>query len=204
MAKAIARAVLVLAILCVAGCAGGRNINTQPMTQNSAATAGPAAPAAPVPPPDEMRLDSGDKVRVAVVGADTLNGEYDVDLSGSIGLPLIGAVAAAGNTPKQLEAAIARKLRDQKLMDNPQISVGLVSGRPFYALGEVKSPGEYPYRAGLNIINAVATAGGFTNRAEQEFVFLRRAGQPDELKVPLASAMPMGPGDIIRVPLRVF
>ena len=87
---------------------------------------------------------------------------------------------------------------------DPQVSVTLVSARPFYILGEVQKPGEYPYQGGLDIVSAIATAGGFTYRAEQTFVFVRRAGARDEIQVPLSSALPVGPGDVVRVPGRSF
>ena len=204
---ALARAAAALLLFCLAACANeAGTYNTQPMTQRSVAA--PAAAAAPAqttarPAPD-LALGSGDKVRVAVAGAEKLNGEYEIDLSGALPLPLIGAVPAGGRTAKQVQAEIAQRLRDDKLMENPNVTVTLAEGRPFYALGEVKNPGKYPYTAGLNIISAIATAGGFTNRAEQDYVFVRHPGQPDEVKVPIATALPVEPGDIIRVGARVF
>lgn len=197
---AISRALAALALLCLTGCAAS-SYNAVPMTQ----TAAPAAAAAPpvAVRPQDLRLSAGDKVRVTVAGADRLDGEYAIDLSGALARPLVGAVPAAGLTAKQLEAAIAGRLRAEKLMEHPQVTVALVEA-PFYALGEVRKPGKYPYVAGLNIISAIATAGGFTPRAEQDFVFVRHAGQPDEAKVPIASALPVTPGDIIRVGIRVF
>jgi protein involved in polysaccharide export with SLBB domain len=198
---AIARALGALLLLCLCACApAAGTYNAQPMTQHSAAV--PAA--AKVSAPQEMALGSGDKVRVGVAGAEKLNGEYEIDLSGALSLPLIGAVNAAGKTAGQVQAEIGQRLRDEKLMENPNVSVALAEGRPFYALGEVKNPGKYPYVAGLNIISAIATAGGFTTRAEQDYVFVRHPGQSDEVKVPLASALAVEPGDIIRVGARVF
>ena len=198
---AIARRVAVIALLSLAAaCTQTGTYNTVPMTQPAAAPA-PAGAAVAAP---ALKFASGDKVRVSVAAAEKLNGVYEIDLSGAIPLPLIGAVAAAGKSPAEVQGEIARRLKDEKLMDNPNVSVALAEGRPFYALGEVKNPGKYPYVAGLNIISAIATAGGFSNRAEQEFVFVRHPGQPSELKVPLSSALPLEPGDIVRVGARVF
>jgi protein involved in polysaccharide export with SLBB domain len=197
---ATARAFAALLTLCLIACSNeAGTYNTTPMTQRSA-----ALPAGAAAPPQELVLGAGDKVRVGVAGAEKLNGEYAIDLSGALSLPLIGVVTAAGKTPKQVQAEIAQRLRDEKLMENPSVSVALAEGRPFYVLGEVKNPGKYPYVAGLNIISAVATAGGFSGRAEQDFVFVRHPGQPDEVRVPIASALPVQPGDIVRVGARVF
>jgi protein involved in polysaccharide export with SLBB domain len=197
---ATARALALFLTLCLIACSNeAGTYNSVPMTRQSAALPAGAAVSA-----QEMVLGGGDKVRVGVAGAEKLNGEYDIDLSGALSLPLIGVVAAGGKTPKQVQAEIAQRLRDEKLMENPSVSVALAEGRPFYVLGEVKNPGKYPYEPGLNIISAVATAGGFGGRAEQDFVFVRHPGQPDEVKVPLASALPVQPGDIVRVGARVF
>jgi protein involved in polysaccharide export with SLBB domain len=198
---AIARTIAVLAALCLGACSQYGAYNTAPMTQTAPPAAAGGTPAAAAQP---LKFASGDKVRVGVAGAEKLNGEYEIDLSGAMQLPLLGVVAAAGKTPAEVQAEIAKRLKDEKLMDNPNVSVALAEGRPFYALGEVKNPGKYPYVAGLNIISAIATAGGFTNRAEQEYVFVRHPSQPNELKVPLASALPVEPGDIIRVGARMF
>jgi polysaccharide export outer membrane protein len=155
-------------------------------------------------PVREFRLGSGDKIRVVVFGADKLGGEYTVELDGSVSLPLIGVVPASGGSLADLQGRIATRLRQEKLVDDPQVSVELLETRPFYILGEVEKPGEYPYRAGLNVISAVATAGGFKYRADQDYIYLRRAGEQQEAKVPMASAAPVYPGDIVRVPGRFF
>lgn len=151
-----------------------------------------------------FRLGSGDRIRVKVFGAEQISGDYDIDLSGGLALPLAGTIHAAGKTPAELGSDIAAQLHEQHLVDKPQVSIEVIATRPFYILGEVEKPGEYPYRAGLNIVSAVATAGGFRYRADQGFVYVRRGGQGPEVKVPFASAAPIFPGDIIRVPARYF
>lgn len=151
-----------------------------------------------------FRLGSGDKVRVKVFGADQISGDYEVDLSGGLAMPLAGTIAASGKTPAELGNEIATQLREQHLVDKAQVSVEVVSTRPFYILGEVEKPGEYPYRAGLNIVSAVATAGGFRYRADESYVYVRRGGQGEETKIPFDSAAPIFPGDIIRVPAHYF
>jgi protein involved in polysaccharide export with SLBB domain len=160
--------------------------------------------AASTQPPAEFLLGSGDRVRINVFGADQISGEYQVDLSGGLAVPLAGTIPAIGITPKELGDRIAAKLREQHMMDNAQVSVEVLATRPFYILGEVEKPGEYLFHAGLNIVSAVATAGGFRYRADQTYVLIRRGGQDDEVRVPFSSAAPIFPGDIIRVPGRFF
>jgi polysaccharide biosynthesis/export protein len=155
-------------------------------------------------PSGEFLLGSGDRVRINVFGADQISGEYQLDLSGGLAVPLAGTIPANGITPKELGDRIAARLREQHMIDNPQVSVEVLATRPFYILGEVEKPGEYPFHAGLNIVSAVATAGGFRYRADQTYVLIRHGGQDEEVRVPFASAAPVFPGDIIRVPGRFF
>lgn len=154
--------------------------------------------------PTEYRLGLGDKVRVRVYGADQIGGEFPVDLSGSIDLPLVGVVKAEGLTAPELKKEIAQSLRKESIMQDPQVSVDLVAASPFYVLGEVEKSGEYPYHPGLNVVSAIATAGGFRYRADQDKVFVRRRGQTSEIALPTLSAAPVYPGDIVRVPGRFF
>lgn len=154
--------------------------------------------------PQELRLGPGDHVRVTVFGADQISGEYAVDLAGNLAVPLAGTVPAQGLTSIELAKAIGTRLRDAHIVNNPQVSIEVVSTRPIYILGEVEKPGEYPFHAGLNVVSAVAVAGGFKYRADQDYVYVRRGGQGEEIKVPFASAAPVYPGDIVRVPDRNF
>lgn len=151
----------------------------------------------------EYRLGSGDKVRVITYGEDSLSGEFFVGGSGRVALPLIGEVAALGLTSAEFEDAIEAKLREGYLRE-PRVSVEILNYRPFYILGEVNSPGTYPYTSGLTVRNAVATAGGFTYRANQRKVFIKRAGDEEEREYPLEGITPVAPGDTIRIAERFF
>lgn len=152
----------------------------------------------------DFKLASDDKIHVTVFGADQISGDYVVNPAGNVDIPLAGTIPAVGATLNQLTQLIATRLRDEHMVTNPQVSISLVSTRPFYILGEVDKPGAYPYHQGLNIVSAVATAGGFKYRADQDHVFIRRDGKGDEIELPFASAAPIYPGDIIRVPDRNF
>jgi polysaccharide biosynthesis/export protein len=148
-------------------------------------------------------LGPNDRVRVKVYGEPDITGEYEVDTNGQISVPLAGHIGAAGLTTKQLERAIAAALA-KGIVRDPRVNVEVALYRPYYILGEVKKSGEYPYRLGLTVIDAVATAGGFTYRANENKVYLRRAGASTEETFSLDNPVPVFPGDNIRVPERYF
>lgn len=152
---------------------------------------------------DAYRLGAGDKVRVTTYGEASLTGQFDVSGSGMIALPLVGEVMARGLTTTELQASIATALKDGYLRD-PRVSVEVLTYRPFYILGEVTRPGEYPYSSGLTVLNAVATANGFTYRANTKHVLIRRAGEATEHDYPLTGTIPVTPGDTIRIKERLF
>ena len=148
-------------------------------------------------------LDSGDRLRIVVFGQEGLSNSYAVDASGQITLPLIGAVAARHVTPAALSRDIAAKLR-QGYIREPHVAVEIEAYRPFFILGEVALPGQYPYVPNMTVENAVAIAGGFTPRATRQFVKLNRTliGEPAQARVPLTH--PVRPGDTVVVAERWF
>lgn len=172
-----------------------------------AQTAPPAA-VAPAGPPvaavePDYQLGSGDKVRVTVYGETSLSGEFFVTGSGMVSLPLIGEVRAAGLSVRQFQEAVQNALSDGYLKE-PRVSAEVLNFRPYYILGEVSKPGTYPYISGLTVLNAVATAGGFTYRADKGKVFIKRNGESEEHKVPLDPSTTAAPGDTIRIGERFF
>lgn len=152
---------------------------------------------------EEYRLGSGDKLRLIVFNEEDLSGEFVVDGSGQVSLPLIGEVPAAGLTVRELQRSIETALSNGYLND-PKVSAEVMNYRPFYILGEVNKPGTYAYSDGLTVLNAVATAEGFTYRANKNIVFIRRDGEDDEAKVSLTSSTMVQPGDTIRIAERLF
>jgi polysaccharide export outer membrane protein len=148
-------------------------------------------------------LDSGDKLRVVVFGQDGLTNSYGVDAGGSITMPLIGAVRARGMTPAELSAAIGARLR-QGYIREPHVAVEIEAYRPFFILGEVTYPGQYPYVANMTVETAVAIAGGFTPRALHDTVEISRGagGQTVRRSVPVNA--PVRPGDTVMVAERWF
>ncbi len=153
---------------------------------------------------DEYRLGANDRIRVTVYGEDDLSGEYEVDAAGVVSLPLIGEVQVLNFTVRQFERQVEERFADGYLV-NPRVNAEVATYRPFYILGEVNNAGQYPYEPGMTIVKAVTTAGGFTYRANRRRVFItRRGGQDEEVAVPASSVVPIMPGDVIRVPERIF
>jgi polysaccharide export outer membrane protein len=150
------------------------------------------------------RLGSGDKIRVVVYTETDLSGEYLVDGAGLVQLPLLGQMQAAGLTIHDFQAQMVAKFVSEDYLKNPRVSVEVENYRPFYIIGEVKSPGQYPYVSGMNALNAVALAGGFTYRANDSSIYLRRAGETREVKMPADQTTRINPGDIIRIDERLF
>ena len=168
-----------------------------------------AAPARAQQPPSaaaqdgDYLLGSSDKVRVTVYGEPTLSGEFFVTGSGMVSLPQIGEVKASGLSLRQFQDAVQRSLSDGYLKE-PRVSAEVLTFRPFYILGEVTKPGTYPYTSGLTVMNAVATAGGYTYRAEKRQVFVKRNGASEETKMELTPSVTVAPGDTIRIGERFF
>jgi polysaccharide export outer membrane protein len=152
---------------------------------------------------EEYRLGVADKVRVNVFGEAALTGEFLVGGNGKISLPLIGETQASGLTISEFQAEVAEALRNGFITE-PRVSAEVLNYRPFYLLGEVNSPGEYPYTNSLTVLNAVATAGGFTYRADNRRVYIKRADADAEAEYPLTTATRVAPGDTIRIRERLF
>jgi polysaccharide export outer membrane protein len=152
---------------------------------------------------DSYILGPNDRIRLKVYGETDITGEYEIDNTGQVSIPLAGHIKAAGATTRQLEKSIASAL-SKGIVRDPRVNVEIAQYRPYYILGEVKKSGEYPYRHGLTVMDAVASAGGFTYRANENKVFLRRSGAGAEETYPLDAPVPVFPGDNIRIPERYF
>lgn len=151
----------------------------------------------------EYRLGSGDKIRVITFGEAALTGEFYVGGSGKVSLPLIGEIDAAGLSITEFQERVQKSLSQGYLRD-PRVSVEVLNYRPFYILGEVSGPGTYPYTNALTVMNAVATAGGFTYRANKKRVYIKRADDTKERAYPLTDTTQVAPGDTIRIGERLF
>jgi protein involved in polysaccharide export with SLBB domain len=191
----IRKARLCAVVLAIGLQLGGCYTDYGPVTSDSVPTA---------PYNVASRLQSGDQLKVIVFGEDALSGLYDISPDGQITMPLVGSVMAAGRSTSDLARALTRAYASGKFLQEPKISVSVVSYRPFYIFGEVLTPGKYPYTSGLNLLTAVATAGGFTYRASRSSVLIRHAGDDVWQEYSLAAPILIEPGDLIRVPERYF
>jgi polysaccharide export outer membrane protein len=164
-------------------------------------SAGSSLPLLEVTKTDDVnyRLGAGDKLHVVVAGADDLTGDYIVGDNGAVSLPLVGDVKAGGLTRAEVEHEMEQKLA-QGYLKNPKVSLSILTYRPFYIYGEVTKPGEYPYASGMRVMSAVATAGGYTYRANEGYVVVTRNGR-DRRALP---GTPIQPDDVIKVPERYF
>ncbi len=173
--------------LLFSGCAPGRDLPDLPAAASGAYQLGP-----------------GDVVRLITFDEAALTSEFRVSDSGTLALPLIGAVRAAGLSPDTLAAKINDALVKANLLRAPSVSVEVIAYRPIFVLGEVSKPGQYPYQPGMTVVTAAAVAGGFTYRAIEDYaaVVRTRDGAATEGKATRQSFVQ--PGDVITVFERRF
>jgi polysaccharide export outer membrane protein len=157
----------------------------------------------PVAYDSAYRLDAGDKLRVVVYGQEGLTNTYAIDAGGSITMPLIGSVPARGRTPAALAAEISGKLRHGYIRD-PSVAVEIEAYRPFFILGEVAAPGQYPYVPNMSVESAVAIAGGFSPRALRDRVTLAHTDSSGSMRVVVPLGTALSPGDTVLVGERWF
>jgi polysaccharide biosynthesis/export protein len=151
----------------------------------------------------QYRLDAGDKLRVVVYGQEGLTNSYAIDAGGSITMPLIGAVPARGLTPAGLASHITARLRGGYIRE-PSVAVEIESYRPFFILGEVAAPGQYPYVPSMSVESAVAIAGGFSPRAKRDAVTLTHTELSGLVRAVVPLGTPLSPGDTVLVGERWF
>ncbi|MCJ2179810.1 polysaccharide biosynthesis/export family protein [Novosphingobium album (ex Hu et al. 2023)] len=149
---------------------------------------------------DGYLLGAGDKLKVNVFDEPTLSGEFEVGEGGVLALPLIDPIVANGKTPEMLAQVVTSALKSGGYVLDPHVSVEVLKYRPFFILGEVKQPGEYPYRGDLTLQQAVATAGGYTARANKRTIEIQRKQWSVAKRVKLDDAtLKIAPGDTITV-----
>jgi polysaccharide export outer membrane protein len=187
MKSPIAISTFAMAALLLAGCAGYRPV---PPAFHSAIT-------------KPYVLDAGDRIRVTVFEQDGLSNVYGVDQAGYISFPLVGAIAARGQTAQDVEGEIAQKLRNGYLRD-PDVSVEIDRYRPIFVMGEVGAAGQYSYVPGMTVHKAIAAAGGFSPRANQANVDVTRDINGEVMTGRVVTSDPILPGDTIYVRERLF
>jgi polysaccharide export outer membrane protein len=154
-------------------------------------------------PSEGYKLGVGDRLKIIVFEEPSLSGEFVVGATGTISLALIGEVNVIDRSITEVERSLEASF-SQGFLRNPRVAVEVASYRPFFILGEVNAPGQYPYLNGLTVLNAIATAQGFSPRAQRKQVFIRRAGDANEQLYSLTPALKAYPGDTIRLGERYF
>jgi protein involved in polysaccharide export with SLBB domain len=193
------RCALVAALLALGAC--GDNDNT-PIVPDTSSSSGKMSLTSDRSGAD-YRLGPNDRTRIIVYGQPNLTGEFVLDGSGNLAFPLIGNVPANGMTPTELQRAIAAKL-DPDYLHNPSVSVEVASRRPFYVVGEVQKPGSYPYVTDMTVLNAIATAGGQTYRANMGRFYIKRQVDGQVVRVVGTQESRLQPGDTVVVRERYF
>lgn len=185
---------LLLPVLVLAACGtgGGRSAPTE------------AAPMTISNPTESYRLEPGNRVRITVFNELNLSGDLTLDPAGNITMPLVGNIPASGLTARDLAKRVEEALIRASLMQTPNVSVEVQTFRPFYVLGEVRQPGEFPYISGMTVLSAVAKAGGYDYRALENDVILVRTIDGTQKEYTADERTPILPGDIVRVRERRF
>ena len=195
----------------VAADSGGGAIGALRAAFAAAHSAPPVVVAAPVAYVEPMpvrhdaayHLDAGDRLRVVVYGQEGLTNTYAIDAGGSITMPLIGSVPARGRTTAGLAAEISAKLRAGFIRE-PSVAVEIEAYRPFFILGEVAAPGQYPYVPNMTVESAVAIAGGFSPRARRDSVTVTHTDASGTARFVVPPGSPISPGDTVLVGERWF
>ncbi|MGY3690250.1 polysaccharide export outer membrane protein [Bradyrhizobium sp. USDA 3240] len=204
--------VCLIAALALSGCmgrtspvAGDPALDSMAYGQPDFAAPAPMAVAYadPAPTREAYNLGPGDRLRVVVYGQEGLTNSYAIDAAGAITMPLIGSVPARGRTPAGLAAEITARLRNGFIRE-PSVAVEIESYRPFFILGEVQAPGQYPYVPNMTVESAVAIGGGFSPRARRDEVTLTHTDASDAGRFVAPLGTPIGPGDTVFVGERWF
>ena len=191
---------LVLSVVLISGCSSPSRPTP---VEAAAAPGGAAAAGAPLADINSYRLGPGDALRVTVFRHEDLSGEFTLDGDGYFAMPLVGEVLGGGRSARELENEIETALMSGGYLVEPQVSIQVLNYRPFYIIGEVNNPGSFEYVNGMTVINAVALAGGFTYRADQDDIVISRGGSSGP-EIEAAPDTEVLPGDIIEVQERFF
>ncbi len=160
--------------------------------------------------PPTGQLGVGDAFRLRVYGEESLSDEYTVDSNGTINYPHVGRFEVAGMTCAEVEEYITEGL-SEGILRSPSVSCTITDyqSKQVYVFGEVQSPGSFPYRTDLTIVEAFALAGGFDERARGNHTKLTRVidGVEMQFRIPMQEIVEgrqrnlnLLPGDVIYVP----
>ncbi len=164
--------------------------------------------------PSANTLGPSDKITISVYNEESLQGDYVISPDGTISFPLVGKLSLNGMTCSQVEDTIAQKLRDGYIR-RPSVSCSVTefNSKKVSVFGEVKAPGNFRFEDRMSIVQAVTSAGGFTERASPSNTTLVRVvqGKKVKVRVPMESIiegevenLQLQPGDIIFVPTSIY
>lgn len=170
-----------------------------------------------IPPPstNDTTLGASDVFEVRVFNEVALTGQYRVAQDGTIDFPLIGQLQVAGLEPAAVARNIENELRRREFLRDPQVSVFVQEylSKRVSVVGAVSAPGTFPVGTGMTLVQAITLAGGFHEMADRNGTTLSRRveGEIQRFRVPVdeitsgqRADVPIGAGDIINVPRRVF
>jgi polysaccharide export outer membrane protein len=150
------------------------------------------------------KLGAGDQIRLITFGVDQLTNTFTVDDAGNLAVPLVGTFPVAGLTTGDLEALLKSKLRSGEFVRDPSVSAEVLVYRPIFVLGEVTKPGQYPFVPGMTMLSAVASAGGFTYRAVEDYAYDVRSVGGNAVQGKITPNSFLAPGDVVKVYERHF
>ena len=151
----------------------------------------------------DYKLGPGDQVQIRVFGQPDLNIDALLGKSGVVSYPFLGELTLTGLTVKEVEQLIYSGLKGDYLVE-PNVYAQVVSYRPFYIHGEVEEPGAYPYQPGLTVDQAIALAGGLTERASTDKIFLLSEQQQQAKRTKASLQSQVAAGDTIKIEQRFF
>jgi polysaccharide export outer membrane protein len=145
-------------------------------------TAPKGAPEVKTTSDPDYKIGAQDVVRIDVWKEPEISRTTPVRPDGRISLPLLNDVQAAGLTPTQLAANISEGLK--KFITNPQVTVGVneINSRRVYVTGEVLKPGAFPLQAGMTVLQALTSSGGFTQFAKIKGIYILRTEDGKQVK----------------------
>lgn len=143
----------------------------------------PVTPAAATQDPNYV-IGPQDTLEISVWKEADLSRTVPVRPDGKISLPLLNDVQAAGLTPTQLRAQITERLK--RYVTQPQVTVLVmtINSQRVYMLGEIAKPGAYPLLPGMTVLQAISSAGGFSEYAKTKKIYVLRSDNGKQLKLP--------------------
>lgn len=192
---------IMLALMNVAGSSTCRAAQEPRSSQASMAQETPAA----------LKIAPGDLLHITVFDVPEMTQEVRIGANGQAQLALIGNIELAGLTGAEAADAVAKELRDRKMLLRPQVNVLIkeFASQGVSVFGEVQHPGVYQVLGSRSLLDVISMAGGLTNVADTRITVKRRGGseqtrtvklKSDDPQTSLTNNVQIHPGDLIVVP----